>query len=212
MAKTTPILADHAVATEPALSSKLSKVIETLRVTFNGFVADYAALQADRATLAPRLMRAFAQWQTETGHTSFVAFVRVLVPGVPLERAGYRAHSAYQAADYLRRLTQQASRTTETPVEKAARIQSAPVSSRVALARLVASLLPLISPDSVGTFWSTAAGQLHWSEATLKGIQDLAKAESPLVTLKTPRGVHMTHGFRVVGPANVQTEDQALAS
>lgn len=208
MAKTLP----HAIdddATEPEISAKLGKAIATLRVTFRSFVEDFTALTTDRQTLAPRLMKTFAMWQAETGG-SFVAFIRVLVPGVPLERAGYRAHFAYQAADYLRRLTQATARTTESPIERAARIQRAPVSPRVAMARLVASILPLISPDTTTVLWSALSDQLHWSEATVKSLQELCQSETPLVQLKAPRGTAASHSFRAA-PVPVPDSEEAAA-
>lgn len=192
--------------TTTPLPAKLTKAIDTLRTTFRDFTDDFAALNLNREVLAPRFMKTFAQWQEATGGT-FVDFVRILVPEVPGDREGYRAHPAYQSADYLRRIVQQEGREEETPVARAHRIASAPVNPRVAFARILGALLPLLSPETLPVLWQAAADTLHWSEATIKGMQTLVESAPPLVTLRTPRGVHVDHALRVIPAPDVEVPD-----
>lgn len=206
MAKATVTPITSTPTDDTPLPAKLTKAIDSLRVTFRDFTDDFAALNLNREVLAPKFMKVFGQWQATTGGT-FVDFVRILVPSVPADREGYRAHPAYASADYLRRITQQESRETETPVARANRIASAPVNPRVALARMLASILPLLSPETLPVLWQSAADTLHWSEATIKEMQTLVESAPPLVTLRTPRGVHVDHALRVTPAPDVETSD-----
>ena len=89
---------------------------------------DFTAMAVSREELAPKFMKAFGLWQAETGST-FVEFVRFLVPEIGNTRAEYRNHRAYQAADYLRRLVGNAARKPTTQAERAAAPASARCSS-----------------------------------------------------------------------------------
>jgi hypothetical protein len=190
-----PAPADEEMAEDIILSVKTQKMVDGIRSSFVNYVNDFQVLTATRESLAPRFMRAFQMWQEETKQT-FVQFVRVLVPSVPEDRDGYRNDPAYQAATYLRRLEAVNARV-ETPQARMQRLARAPVNPRIALARLVASLVPLLSPEGETALWRALEGQLHWSDAQIKGLQTLVETETPLVRVRTPRGVHIEHSLQL---------------
>lgn len=150
--------------TGDTLSAKTSGLIDDIRKPFVEFSKGYRLLEESRAELAPRFLKAFASWQADTGGT-FIGFVRVLVPEVPEARDGYRAHPAYLAADYLRRLRSQASRQQVDESER-------PATAFVALARVYATLMPLVDPD--GLLWQSIVKELHWTETQAERLQKLA--------------------------------------
>jgi hypothetical protein len=78
------------------------RLVESIREQFTGYLAGFNALQTTRTKLAPLFMRAFNAWAGDTGG-SFVAFVRLYDPTVPLQSEGYRNHPTMNAAEYLRR-------------------------------------------------------------------------------------------------------------
>lgn len=205
----TPRPAADDAAEDTKLTAKVVRALDGIRDTFIAFVKDYTAILVRREDLAPKFMKASNMWIAETGG-SFVDFVRVLDSTVPVDRDGYRAHRAYQAADYLRRLVQQGARTVETPVEKAARIASAPVNTRHAMARLLASFLPFIDPAALDAVWKAAETQLHWTEGQIDGMKELVKTEAPLVKVRAPRGVELDHQLKMVA-APVPAADKAAA-
>lgn len=194
---------------EVRLSAKTTRAVDVIRVTFRAFVTDFARITVSREELAPKFMKTFNQWQAESGGT-FVDFIRLLVPDVPHDREGYRAHSAYQAADYLRRLVQQEARTGSTPTERAEAIRNRPVSPRVALARIVASIMPLIDPSALEALWKAMHDQLNWSDGQVAGIKTLVTDETPLVRIRAPRGIHLAdHTLRLTAaPAPAQQTEE----
>jgi hypothetical protein len=107
------------------LTGPLVRAVDTLRVVFNTFLTEFNALEARREDIAPRFMRTFGKWQSETGGT-FIAFVRVLVPDVPMTVKEYKFNRAYMAADYLRRLVAQQERATTSPIARAKQIAAVP--------------------------------------------------------------------------------------
>lgn len=193
------------VAVTAGLSEKVQTAIDSVQSQFVNFVQDFTSLNESREDLAPKFMKAFGAWQSETGG-SFVAFVRLLVPDVPEDREGYRAHRAYQAADYLRRLTAAGSRKQETPVDRAARIASRPVSPQRAMARMVAAVLPLLAPETLDKLWQAMQAELRWSEQQVANLQQTTSEETPLVQLRAPAGVKVAHKLRVV---NVSATEKA---
>lgn len=202
---TVPILNDEAVA-PIKLSAKTARAVEAVRGLFTPYVASFATINQLRGELAPKFMKAFEQWKAETDG-NFVEFVRVLVPAVPLPSRtkdgiqGYRDHQAYQAADYLRRLVQQEARAATTPEEQADAIRNRPASPRQALARVIASIVPLIDPAAMAALWKAMESQLHWSETQVSGFRELVKLESPLVQVRPPRGLRVAHMLKVVPAA-----------
>lgn len=142
----------------PQITSKTRGLIDGIREDFRAYVDDFTQLTVSRETLAPRFMKAFAAWAQETGGP-FVAFCRVLEPAIPEDREGYRAHPAYQAADYLRRLT-----AAQTGGRERDQIPEGerPIPVYRAFAMFLATVLPAIDPN--GTLWGAFVKEMHWSE------------------------------------------------
>lgn len=188
---------------EAEVSAKVRKAIDAIRRPFTSFVADFASLSVSREELAPKFMKTFGLWQSEAGGT-FVDFIRVLVPEVGATRQEYRAHRAYQAADYLRRLAQQANRQGTSAEERAEAIANRPVSHVTAMARLLRTLIPAISQDAQATLWQALSDQLHWSERMVTRVQEMAKTEQPLVVIREKRGLHALGTLTLAIPAPPQ--------
>lgn len=165
--------------TTPDLSAKVDKAVKTIMAPFRAFVRNFGALAMSREELSPKFMKAFGLWQAETAGT-FVEFVRFLVPDVPAQRAEYRNHRAYQAADYLRRLAGNAARRPRTAAERA----TAPAPPTDVIARVFASLMEIIPDDRQDTIWSALQGQLHWTPRQVQRLQTQVKHVDPLVHIR----------------------------
>lgn len=150
-----------------ALSIKTRNLVDAIREQFFAFVDQFQQMTISRAELAPKFMRAFAAWQLESGGT-FVGFVRLLDPKIPEGRDAYRRTPTYQAADYLRRLLAQADRE---PIPE----ENRPVSAYLALARLVATVLPAVDPT--GVIWQAFVREMNWSEAAAERLKTVAAKE-----------------------------------
>lgn len=160
------------------VSAKVMRIIDAVREPFASFVDGFAAITADRATLAPKFMKAFGAWQAETAGT-FIAFVRVFDATVPAERAAYRDNPVYQAADYLRRLSANAAR----PAAEANAVK--PASPFEAVARLVATLAPLV--EDMDLVWQAFLLELHWTDRQIARVQKLVGQAGPLLAKKAPQ-------------------------
>ena len=185
------------------LTGPLVRMIETVRAPFMAYVDDFAQLEQTREELAPRFMRAFNKWQSETGGT-FVAFVRLFVPDVPLQSrsndkgSGYKDHTAYRAADYLRRKAAEIAREeAATPVQRAQAIANRPVSQRTAFGRLLAMVLPLLDESALGQLRRAMHDGLNWTDNQVNGLIELAGTETPLARVRPPRGVHLEHSLKL---------------
>lgn len=174
----------HAPAGPVLLSTKLARLIDQLRQPFADYASLAEGLAETRASLAPRFMKTCHAWQEETGGT-FVQFVRVLVPDLPMKRDEYRATPVFQAADYLRRLigreptAPRVDATTGKPLPPA-------ISPLEALSRVMASILPLLGGASP-ELWSAFAAELHWSDLQIKRLQTLTTSVEPLLEAHVPR-------------------------
>lgn len=192
--------ADTSVATPTpvvvaiTLSKRTSNAIEGIRQPFTAFASGFADLTANRATLAPKFMKAFGAWQAETAGT-FVGFVRVFDATVPEERAGYRSHAVYQAADYLRRLISQQERPAASTSTRGA---TAPVRPIEAVARLVATLSPFVA--DMDLIWKAFLQELHWTDRQIASVQKLVGQAGPLLTKSSPRE-HKLHVLPKTGTA-----------
>lgn len=165
---------------EPGLSVRVTTQIAALRTPFMAFSEGFAQLTVSRADLAPRFIKVFEAWKKETNGT-FVLFVHTLDPKMPMERDSYRNHPTYQAADYLRRLQTGTARTRE-PVPLAER----PVTPLLALARLVATVMPAVDPT--GNIWDTFVHAMHWTDRQSERIKVLAAKEGAIAL--PPRTKH----------------------
>ena len=198
------------------LSGKTERAIEAIKAQVLSFSQAYTAytdlgstLVLRRKEIAPKFMKAFAMWQEETPNGDFVGFVRHLDPNTPLEREAYRAYRTFQACQYLKRLNAVQERK-ELAVSEGRSMASdgpRPLSQGDAVARLVASLLPVIPQSEQGKFWAGLQHELHWTERQIEKLQESISSVEPLVMIKVPnRGVII----RLVHPINGR--DTALAS
>ena len=192
------------VETAPVeLSAKVKRAIETLRAPFKAFTADLAALTVSRAQLAPAFMKAFETFKTET-ELGLADFTRQFDPTVPADRDGYRQHKAYQAADYLRRIVAQSARP-----QRADRPQAAtPLDG---MARLIASMLPLLSADQVPRLWESVERELHWSDRQVSALQHRVDAAEALVNVRPPRGQAGQVPQLRIAASRSTSEDDAVA-
>lgn len=194
----------------PKLSVSVARRLESIKATFTAFVDEFAAFTVSGEEFAPLFMKTFHKWEAETGG-SFVAFVRVLIPSLPMDTKGYKAHPAYASADYLRRTAGRLDREGSTPVERAQAIANRPVSPRTALARIMVSIVPLIAPEALETIFAAMRSQLHWTDNQVDGFKTLIDEEQPLVRIRAPRGVHLDQGLKVTDAPAI-SEDAAQAS
>lgn len=164
--------------TSTTLTARVGKLLAELETPFLAFAEGFAHLSTARSELAPQFMQTCRAWQRET-HGTFAGFVRLFDPTVPLHRAGYRAHSTYQSADYLRRLRGKR-RGDSLPLDQRA------VSPLVALARLVATVMPAVDPT--GTIWAAFVRAMHWSDEQAERLKVLSVREGA-ITLP-PRTKH----------------------
>lgn len=163
--------ADTTVAdASTALSAKLANVIDNLRRPFKAFVSDFQTLTTSRAELAPAFMQAYDLYEAETEGT-FIQFCRLVDPAIPADREHYRHDASYQAATYLRRLVQQSA-------IKPKRRGPKPATPLVALARFVATVLPLVDPN--GAIWTAFVQEMHWSERQAKQVKLLGAKQGPV--------------------------------
>lgn len=188
--------------TTPDLSAKVTKAVDAIKKPFVSFVKDFTSLAMRREELAPQFMKAFGMWQAETGST-FVEFVRFLVPEIPATRAEYRNHRAYQAADYLRRLTGNAARRPMTQSER----QAAPAPPTDALARILASFMQVIPDNQKGHLWEALESQLHWTPRQVQRIQTQTEHVDPLVEIKG----RTLENLRLTIPEQTEAEQRAAA-
>lgn len=160
------------------LTARTSQLVGSLRVPFLAFAEGFAHLSTARSEIAPQFMKTFKAWQLET-HGTLAAFVRLYDDSVPLDRDGYRSHPTYQSADYLRRLH---GRGAREPLPFAKR----PITPLVALARLVATVMPAVDPT--GTIWSVFVREMRWSDQQAERLKVLSVREGA-ITLP-PRTKH----------------------
>lgn len=174
MATTARAVRDTAPATPVPdnMSAKTKHLVDAVRQPFMAFATDFAAITLTRADLSPKFMKAFGAYASDTGGT-FIAFVRLIDPTVPADRKAYRAHTSYAAADYLRRLAA-ATATPRKPIPASKR----PATPLVALARMVATVLPLVDPN--GKIWDAFVAEMHWTQDTAKRVQSLGAKLGPI--------------------------------
>lgn len=172
MAKRIPPPAPEAPVMVAPISAKTQHLIDAIRSDFKSFVDGFRVLNTKRADLAPAFMKAYGGYQNDTGG-GFVTFCRVLVPEIPLDRDGYRAHPAYQAATYLRRLQSPAAERG-----KKIKPEDRPVTPLRALAVLVQTVLPILDPQ--GILWGAFVKEMNWTDEQAQRIQKLGVTLGPL--------------------------------
>jgi hypothetical protein len=136
----------------------------------------------------------FVMWKEETGG-GLADFCRQFDETVPTGFKEYRSHSTYTAADYLLRKAREAERDVDAA--KRGRKRKKPASPRNALVRLVSSLLPLFAESEYDILVNAMAKRLNWSEDQARGILTSAQEESPIITIKAPRGTHVEGELKI---------------
>ena len=196
MAKTTAQRTDaqpvDTTATETAqvMSAATRKLVDGVRDQFKGFVDGMNILLARRAELAPKFMKAARAYMAEM-NANFIDFVRELDPTVPETAKEYRNNPVYNAAVYLKRLTdaqQRAERSGGTVTNGVANAGPQPVPAMSALARLIAAIKPLVPEDQLPKLWEVIARELNWSDAQRDRLQRLVDQAAPLFATRTPKG------------------------
>ncbi len=194
------------------LGARVVKQIDAIREAFNSYTSQLAAITERRAEFAPKFMKVFHAWQAETKGT-FVAFVRVLVPELPMDTKGYKGHVAHIAADNLRTLYNRLERAKAgTPVERAQAIANKPVAPRAASVRLIAGFLGLLDANALEALKRAMQEQLHWSEAVVDGFITEAGEASPLVRVRPPKGINIEHALKLTPGRKPATEEEAIAA
>lgn len=179
------------------LSAKVKRAVEGIRQQFNAYTKAFSALAVRREELAPQFMKAANLWMAETSR-SFVDFVRYLDPAIGNNRAEYRNHRTYQAADYLRRLAGRAEARgrPRTAAERA----NAPAPPTDAIASIVASLMTVIPEDRQQQVWEAMATRLHWTPRQINRLQTQVEHVDPLVQIRA-----RVEGLRLTFPTGNET-------
>lgn len=157
-----------AIVKEP--TQKTLRLIDDVRRPFTAFVDEHSIVLESRADLAPKFVRAYDAFRTDT-EQSFVAFVRLFDPEIPADREGYRNHRTYQAAEYLRRVVANQAKPA-LPVNKR------PVTPLVALARLLATILPDMVDHEI--LWAAFVKEMRWSQGQVARLQTIVNREGPV--------------------------------
>lgn len=205
MAKTTPTPQTQNTPVAE-LTTKTRKAVEAIRRPFGVFIKDFSSLSEKREDLAPKFMKAFNLWATETGGT-FVEFVRFLDPSLPQSSKEYRAHRSYGAADYLRRLVAQARRGERSTERTAQERATAPATPMVGMARVLSALMQLIPEDQHIKITEAISEELHWNDRQILRLEQLMQEHIPLVA---PKGkVEFPKKLTLIVPHEA-TEDVAV--
>ncbi len=188
------------------LGLKVRNAVRDIMDTFLAFAHSFTAVNVKRDEFAPRFARTFEMWREETGG-SLAAFCRMFDETVPESFKEYRSHSTYTAADYLLRKSREAVR--DAAASKRGRKRKKPASPRNALVRLVSSILPLFAEGDRDTLVNAMAKRLNWSEDQARGVITSALDESPIITIKAPRGVHVEGELKVSVAPETTTRGKA---
>lgn len=171
----------HEVEAEDELSAKTQHAIDEIRRPFGDYVKGFINLEAKRRDLAPKFMKAANLWQAEVGGT-FVEFVRMLHPEIGDTVKEYKAHPAYQAADYLRRVSsQRAMQTVEGGTGQQADRVETPM---VVLERVLASLLPKLPEKESDKLFTFIKEQCNWSDQRIETLRNRVSEVDPLVEIR----------------------------
>lgn len=195
---------EEVVAGMEGLSARLRALIQRVRRPFMAFSEGFQALTTSRAQLAPEFMRAHATYQQEVGG-SFVSFVRLLDPSLPEDREGYRNHRSYQAAEYLRRLVNQAEAIAERQRRRESGEPSAPSPQTVALSTCIATILSF-APEAEATLWE-ALESAGLRPRQLERIRTLATEMEPISLEAPPVETQLRASVRQRGAAPTRTAE-----
>ena len=180
--------------TRTTYSTKLREAIEELRPAFRDIGQGFEQLTKKRAEIAPTFMKTYQIWKRET-HKPFIAFVHELDPSVPAgNRAAYRVHRSYRAAQYLHQLVEQ-------PDKQAPRGKT-PLTM---LALTIKSLLPFCgSQQQQEDTIATLVHATKWRERDQTRLAARVRKARPialphLMRLVKPEAIKASKGIRARG-------------
>jgi hypothetical protein len=170
-------------------STKLRAAIEELRPAFGELGQGLDHLTQKRAEVAPIFMRTWNVWQRET-RKPFIAFVHELDPSMPVgDRAVYRRHRSYRAAQYLKQLVEHPDKTAvhgKTPLTM--------------LALTIKSLLPFCGSQKEPTI-ATLVHATRWRERDQHRL---------IARIRRARPVGLPHLARHVKPEAIKASKAAV--
>lgn len=161
------------------LSAPQRKTLQALRRPVVDAARSFGAVRERLTDLAPKVIKLFNAIVAEQDRFTFVEFVRMFDPSVPLHAAdrdgviGYRNHRVYYTMAYMRRLTQQGGRPRGQ--------QGVRDSATDALARTLATILQIVSePEPV---WNAIQSEFAFSERLMTRLRKRVDATKPLIKL-----------------------------
>lgn len=170
-----------------ALSARTRTLIDKARDGFLGFVKTHSGFLLKREDIVGPFAKAWKAFKEETTLT-LADFARQFDPSVPADRDGYRAHSTYRAAENLMALHRQLERAKQA--KEAGTTASGPQRATPldAVARMLKSVLPLISADQVDRLWETVTKELGWTEQQVTNLKNRTSEAEALLAVRPPRG------------------------
>lgn len=166
-----------------SLSAAHKRTLQALRRPVVDAARSFGAVREKLTDLAPKVLRLFNALVAEHERLTFVEFVRMFDPSVPMHAAdrdgtiGYRNHRVYYTMAYMRRLTQQGGRPRGQ--------QGVRDSATDALARTLATILQIVSePEPV---WAAIQAEFQFSERLMTRLRKRVDATKPLIKLEASK-------------------------
>lgn len=176
----------EAVQAEP--SAKTVKLIDGIRADFKAYVAGCIAFLTGRDELKAAFGRAFKAFKEDTG-LGLAYFVARFDPSCPLVVRDYKKHKAYIAADYIMREVRKADRAAKAKAEgKTGAPRVVAATPLDGMARLIKSMLPLVSADQIDKLWELVEKELHWTDRQRESLKNRVEEADPLFATRSPRG------------------------
>lgn len=171
------------------LSAPVQRQVQGMRERFSAYGAQFKAAWQSREELCEPFFKLFGAVQADTT-CSFVQFVGLMDPDVPVDQRddvteggrivkGYRSHPSYQAALYMQRLQQQRARAKTQAANPQARVRNLNATQR--LARVLATMIPLIRESEVERFWSGIGTELDLDTAGLNRLRKQVGEAEPIL-------------------------------
>ncbi len=165
------------------LSAQHKRTLQALKRPVVDAARSFGAVREKLVDLAPRVIKLFHGITAEHERVTFVEFVRMFDPSVPMHAAdrdgtiGYRNHRVYYTLAYMRRLVQQGGKRRGQ--------QGVRDSATDALARTLATILQIVSePEPV---WNAIQQEFAFSERLMTRLRKRVDATQPLIKLETAR-------------------------
>lgn len=162
------------------VTTDLRNTINAVRPKLMGFSEGYAAISVKKAQIAEPFMDGFALFNKETGR-SFVDYVRAIDPKVPADREGYRNHTTYQAADYLRRSVTLSNRAGGANGER--RVSPTRTNAVGRMARLLGTILKHVKESEHDAIWTALSDELALTPRQVTNLKAAVTNTQPLFEL-----------------------------